>query len=832
MCILFFAFALFITEKSYSQTIGTPTVTGTPVCGGSSVQVTFTVTNANGNGNTANKRFTTSTAYNVFDTTGGLEFPTGSFNSSTAPADTAGASAVITLTVPIPNDPGLYPTSSDYQIRVSTSVPGADSPLSTQFFVNNDTTPTPTASNNGPLCIGGNLNLTASTVSGATYNWTGPNGYTSTVQNPTINNVNTSNNGDYSVTAIVNGCSSSVATTTVVINNSNSWTGAVSTDWNNQGNWSCNSIPSLTSNATIPTGISNYPILNLGAVGTVSNLIIEPNATLKILDNILEIAGAVNNSGVFNVLSGEIEFRGTSSQTIPSNVFLNNTIRNLTINNTSGVINNSSLMITGVLKATTGNLNTGGTLTLISTAAQTALIDGSGNGGVVGDVTMQRHLDPAMGYKYFSSPFQNTTATDFSSVVDLTATFPNFYRYNENRENTQSQDATGFENYSSSLNILEGYALNFGSASSPKTVEITGTVTNGSQQINLSHNNGTFTKGFNLVGNPYPSPIDWNAASGWTKNNIDDAVYFFSASDQYTGVYTSFVNGVQSGGGSSANIIPSMQGFFVHVTDSPTNTYPVSATLGTTNAVRVTDFSQKFYKSPFEDYFTLVRLDAIYDGGIRNDETVIYFENTATEAYDKNYDALKLMNTDPTVPNLYSLSSDKKPLSINAVSAISGSDVLRIPLGINLDKEGWITLILADKEENIFTGYVYLVDLEKRKRINLLDMDHYRFQASAGKNDSRFQLVFSNSVIDDPAIIFKDLFSVDQSGASVKIKMNLAIGEVGDIRVSTVAGQNIESQFVSANDEIEITGIKSSGLYLVTFYSNEGVFTKKVLIQK
>ena len=50
----------------------------------------------------------------------------------------------------------------------------------------------------------------------------------------------------------------------------------------------------------------------------------------------------------------------------------------------------------------------------------------------------------------------------------------------------------------------------------------------------------TYTKGFNLVGNPYPSAIDWDAASGWTKTNIDNAVYYFkaSATDQYGGTYS------------------------------------------------------------------------------------------------------------------------------------------------------------------------------------------------------------------------------------------------------------------------------------------------------
>ncbi|NPD83807.1 PKD domain-containing protein, partial [Lentimicrobium sp. L6] len=45
------------------------------------------------------------------------------------------------------------------------------------------------AENNGPLCTGETLELTAETVEGASYHWTGPNGYSSNEQNPTIPNM-------------------------------------------------------------------------------------------------------------------------------------------------------------------------------------------------------------------------------------------------------------------------------------------------------------------------------------------------------------------------------------------------------------------------------------------------------------------------------------------------------------------------------------------------------------------------------------------------------------------------------------------------------------------
>jgi hypothetical protein len=82
----------------------------------------------------------------------------------------------------------------------------------------NATPVAPSISSNSPLCVGNNLSLTAPLVSGATYSWTGPNSFSSALQNPGINNVTTAAGGTYSMTVVVNGCTSSIAQTTVVVN--------------------------------------------------------------------------------------------------------------------------------------------------------------------------------------------------------------------------------------------------------------------------------------------------------------------------------------------------------------------------------------------------------------------------------------------------------------------------------------------------------------------------------------------------------------------------------------------------------------------------------------
>ncbi len=73
------------------------------------------------------------------------------------------------------------------------------------------------ASNNGPLCAGSTLQLSATNMTGATYSWTGPNNFTSFIQNPTIPNVTAANAGTYIVTA-TSGNTTATDTTHVVIN--------------------------------------------------------------------------------------------------------------------------------------------------------------------------------------------------------------------------------------------------------------------------------------------------------------------------------------------------------------------------------------------------------------------------------------------------------------------------------------------------------------------------------------------------------------------------------------------------------------------------------------
>lgn len=125
--------------------------------------------------------------------------PSTGLSSTTAASPTANPTATTTYTVTGTNASGCTATA-------------------TATVTVNPSPSTPTAGNNGPLCAGSTLNLTASFSAGATYSWTGPNAFSSSLQNPAITNVAALNGGTYAVTATVGGCTSSAGTTNVTVN--------------------------------------------------------------------------------------------------------------------------------------------------------------------------------------------------------------------------------------------------------------------------------------------------------------------------------------------------------------------------------------------------------------------------------------------------------------------------------------------------------------------------------------------------------------------------------------------------------------------------------------
>ena len=76
----------------------------------------------------------------------------------------------------------------------------------------------PTASSDAIICETKELNLYATSISNGTYNWVGPNGFSSSEQNPVIENISSTNNGIYSVSVVLNECPSEASSIEIFVN--------------------------------------------------------------------------------------------------------------------------------------------------------------------------------------------------------------------------------------------------------------------------------------------------------------------------------------------------------------------------------------------------------------------------------------------------------------------------------------------------------------------------------------------------------------------------------------------------------------------------------------
>lgn len=677
----------------------------------------------------------------------------------------------------------------------------------------------PTATDPLPLFSGGGVAGTFSSTAGLIFISTSTGEVDLSASTP----------GSYIVTntiAASGGCGIVAATSPLTIESGLTWTGTIDSDWNIAGNWSCGYIPGPTTDIRI-ADVPNKPVLNSGATGTANNIVIDAGASLTISGNILQVSGTITSSGIFDCTSGTVEMNGSIAQSIGTDLFSANTIMNLTVNNPAGVTLAGALNITGILTLQSGDLQSGGNLTLVSTAAQTAMIDGSGIGEVNGNITMQRYLPSGFGYKYFSSPFQASTVNEFADDMDLAAAFPLFYRYDESRT------SSGWVNYSNPLNILnplEGYAVNFGSVAAPNTVDLSGVVNNGSLSVTLYNNNNTYTKGLNLVGNPYPSPIDWDAGSGWTKTNIDNALYFFKASttNQYVGTYSSYVNGISSDG-TASNIIPSMQGFFIHVSDGA---WPVTGTLGLDNSVRVTDLSHPFLKSKNNLHSTLLRIATRFtDDPESEDPAVLYFSDNAAYEFDNGMDALKLLNTNLNVPNIYFPVPGDKKLSVNALP-LSEFTSISIPVGLKVNRDGSIVFMLKDTGDE-YTGVdISLSDLISGSDYDLRKGNSEPLLLTAGEYNNRFLLnLVSMTTGTGVNSQDGDIFNIYSSGGILKADINYHhVNGKGIIEIYSTTGQKVWLSEIYNAGYYEFNPGLSAGLYIVSFKSGTIRSTKKLFI--
>ncbi|MBP7497676.1 MAG: hypothetical protein KA792_08450, partial [Bacteroidales bacterium] len=140
-----------------------------------------------------------------------------------------------------------------------------------------------------------------------------------------------------------------------------------------------------------------------------------------------------------------------------------------------------------------------------------------------------------------------------------------------------------------------------------------------------------------------------------------------------------------------------------------------------------------------------------YNNNLYFDQTIITFVDQATEGFDSKYDAYKLYNTDPEIPNIFSIITDNI-LSINAIPKLKVDR--KVKLGLDYSKNNTLNII-ATEINNFETTDVYLLDtiLGTYKKLNL--MDNYIFSYNTSQTKQRFSICFDFDAVGEPQSTFK-----------------------------------------------------------------------------
>ncbi|HAI82244.1 MAG TPA: hypothetical protein DCL43_01140, partial [Chitinophagaceae bacterium] len=350
--------------------------------------------------------------------------------------------------------------------------------------------------------------------------------------------------------------------------NTASWVGNTSSVWSNTANWKLGTLPTATAQVDIASTAANMPALDANTtVGDISFL--GTGASLSINNQQLTLNGAVTGNGTLSgsatsdlVIGGAA---GSVAFTSGSRV-----LRNLTLNTNASLTLATALTITGGSNAGALTVNSGatlssnGNLTLASDGNGTATVANS-TGTITGNVTAQRFLPARSTRKnlFLASPVTAQINNAWQQQIHITgtgsggticptltphtngfdATLNNgasMFTYNpsgaanarwtsiSNTNATSLIPGNGYRVIVRGNRATQGCLLLDGSTQAPQAVTLsaTGTLAQGDVAVTLQ-------QGYNLVGNPYQAPINFNtiatdnssdiAASYWTYNPANAA---------------------------------------------------------------------------------------------------------------------------------------------------------------------------------------------------------------------------------------------------------------------------------------------------------------------
>lgn len=526
-----------------------------------------------------------------------------------------------------------------------------------------------------------------------------------------------------------------------------------------------NSIPG--SSTTITTGFNN---LTLGA-NTTLDANISVSGTLALGNNTLNIAGnTLTSNGDFTTGTGVIKSNGSGTINIGGTGALTNSLLfdqttpgttnrvqyfNLnrgTSTSTGSITLGNTLEITGTLTLSNGTFNTGGTLTLISDASGTARITSiPSTADILGNVKSQRYVPAVVRQYRMISP--NTASFTYSDIIDnifvsgtggatngfdpTTNNGSTIYTYQEATTGTGRgwKAATAITNSLSPANgaivYVRGdrtiaspdwytinnstYPSSFGfPAQNAVTLDFNGAINKGTYSPTLTYTTTSTSSndGWNLIGNPYPSQINWGTLS---LTNVDPFFYAFNTS---SGSYVTY---------SGSEYIASGQAFFVQATGtSPSITF--------TENCKVSAAPTNYFKTASSPSIEL----KMTKDSFNSDIAFISFNVSSSKGFVRGEDAIKFSN--PKINFGFYIDSNYT-VQRNAVPMPSVTDTFILSAYAAVGTYTiQVTNIIASLPT---TKSIYLHDLFNNNFIDLRSSPTYTFTITANiaTTGNRFELI-------------------------------------------------------------------------------------------
>ena len=537
--------------------------------------------------------------------------------------------------------------------------------------------------------------------------------------------------------------------------------------------------------------------------------------TLDLAANALS-AGSYSNSGTIKfsgatngqvIGTGTVQYYGSTAQTVATGTYSTLKISNTTSASIGAATTAATLTIDGssILNVNAGKpltvsttFTNGGTLNLLSDDANgTATILTPTSIGGSGTANVQQYLTNSRNW-YISSPVTAATTVALNAPTVITYTEP-----------TATWDVVSS---GTALIPMKGYGAV--PPTSTGAVTFTGTLNNGDKSISLTRTTGKAKEGFNLVGNPYPSYLDWSQASAansgvlttmWYRTKTGAGAYTFDTYNATGNTHTS--NGVST----VSNLIPPMQAFWVRV-----NVGQTSPTLSFTNAMRShNDVSTNKFKAPsaIQSVQKLLRLKV--SNGVNSDEAIILFNQNASDGLD-TYDSPKWSNANPVVPEIYTLAGTENVV-INGFNKVNYNT--EIPLGFTTGQSNTFT-IKATEISNFDDGTVVILKDNLLNTEQELTLDNsYSFTSGIFSAANRFSIVFKTSSITT------DINDINSQNISINKNKN------NQIVVNCVSGLTDQS-FVTIYDvdgKLLVTKNLTSGNTVFNTPINAGVCLVKVV---